>query len=56
MTVKEVATDLGVETDEILDLLKSNGIEGSAGSSIKDIADDHDMHPSDIVRMLKIEH
>jgi hypothetical protein len=56
MTVKEVAAEVGKDPDEILDILKSNGIEGSASSSIKDIAVDHDLHPSDIVRMLKIDH
>ena len=56
MTIKEVADDSGVDVDDILLILKSNGINGSPYNSIKDIASDHVLHPSEIKKMIKGNH
>ena len=56
MTVDEIASELDIRPAEIINILESNGLNASANSSIKDIAEDHDLHPSDVVRMLNIDH
>jgi hypothetical protein len=56
MAIKEVATNLGIEFDEILLVLKSNGIDASPNNSIKDISSDHGLHLSEIMKMIKGDH
>lgn len=56
MTIEEVAEELGIEATEIIIILKSNNIEASANNSIKRIADQNNMHPSEIVKLIGIDH
>jgi len=56
MTIKDVAADMGVEVDEILMLLKSNNIDASPNNSVKDVASIYELHPSEIMRMIKGDH
>ena len=53
MTVEAMAEDLGIKPEEILEILKANNIQASAGQTLKDIASEYDMHPSELVKMVQ---
>ena len=53
MTVEDIADELNVDTDEIIKILKKNNIEAKPGQTIRDIASDYDLHPSEISGMIR---
>ena len=56
MTIKAVADDLGLDSIEIIQVLKANNIEASEDEVIKDIATNTGRHPSEIMKIIKGEH
>lgn len=55
MTVEDIADDLNVDADEIIKRLKKNNIEVRPGQTIRDIAEEYDLHPSEIAGMTRGE-
>lgn len=53
MTIEEIADDLNVGSKEIIARLKENNIEAKSGQTIKDIAAEYSLHPSEIAGMLR---
>ena len=53
MTLEDVADDLSLDVSEIILLLQSNDIEAESGQSVKDIASEYDLHPSEIANMIR---
>lgn len=53
MTIEDIADDLNVTTEEIITRLKKNDIEAKSGQSIRDIATEYSLHPSEISGMLR---
>ena len=53
MTVEDIADELNVDTDEIIKILKKNNIEAKPGQTIRDIASDYELHPSEISGMIR---
>lgn len=53
MTLEDVADDLSLDVSEIILLLQSNNIEAESGQSVKDIASEYDLHPSEIANMIR---
>lgn len=56
MTIEDLADQLNVETKEILIQLKSNNIDANPEQTIKDIATDNGLHPSEIVKIIRNDH
>jgi len=53
MTIEDIAADLNVDTDEIIRILKQNNIEAKPKQTIRDIAEENDLHPSEISNMIR---
>ncbi|MCK5466964.1 MAG: DUF4405 domain-containing protein [Cyclobacteriaceae bacterium] len=53
MTIEDIADDLNVGSAEIIARLKENNIEAKSGQTIRDIASEYALHPSEIAGMLR---
>jgi len=53
MTLEDVADDLSLDISEIILLLQSKNIEAESGQTVKDIASEYDLHPSEIASMIR---
>ena len=56
MTIEQIAASSELSADDIVNMLKENNIEAQPGQTIKDIADEHGLHPSEIVSIIKGDH
>ena len=53
LTLEDVAEDMSLDVSEIILLLQSNNIEAESGQTVKDIASEYDLHPSEIANMIR---
>ena len=53
MTIKELSNELSMSVEDILHLLSKNNIDAADDDNIKDIAMENDLHPSQIMKMLR---
>ncbi len=56
MTIEQIATALQMTPEEIIDKLKENNIEASSNETVKDIAEENDMHPSEVMGLFRDDH
>lgn len=56
ITLKELSFELGIDIVDIIKLLKANKIEASASKTIRDIASENGLHPSEVMKIIKSDH
>jgi hypothetical protein len=56
MTREEIANELGMEMNDLLVILESNKIEAKPNQTIRSIAEDYDLHPSELVKLITGEY
>ncbi len=56
LTIEQIATSLETPPEKIIAKLKENGIEASASETVKDIAEDRGVHPSEIMGLIRGDH
>ena len=55
MTLKSLAAQWNMETVELIDLLKENNVVAQPSQTLREVADQHGLHPSALVKMIKPE-
>ncbi|NJN25136.1 MAG: DUF4405 domain-containing protein [Cyclobacteriaceae bacterium] len=53
MTIEEVAADMGLEPETVISTLKAHQIQASPSQSLKEIASEYHMHPSELVKLIE---
>lgn len=56
MTLAEISSELDMNVDVILKTLKSNNISVSSSKTIRDIASENDLHPSELMKIIRGDH
>lgn len=56
LTIKELAIEINTEVEEILMVLNQNNLGGSANSTIREIASENGLHPSEVMKLIRGEH
>jgi hypothetical protein len=53
MTINDLASDLNMDADDIISILKVNNIKAGKNETVREIADKYKLHPSEITQMIR---